>query len=350
MTWQLVHSVALPAAFVVSLVPFLVNHSALASRGSLSYPSQTLPKSDRRAKLDSKLLAVLPAPQPIVGKIRAHSSPSREIGYNLKTKAVKIVSLPRARTNLRQEIEPSSPGFDTAEQKEPRIRRSAQRTLDSENRILIPNTTASPWRALTKLYMTFPSGQMYSCSGTLIAAQYVLTAGHCIYNPTEGGWAKKVEVIPGLNGIYKPYGSAFSTKIRTFVAWTSAQDTNYDLALITLDRAIGNTTGWLGYGYFSAMNGVTSHLAGYPTDKGGLNLYYHAAPLSKATSQQLYYPIETYSGQSGSGIYRIYTPSGGTRGRYVFGVHTSTNRLSNGGTRIDAYKFHALESWIRSGS
>ncbi|HEY9828060.1 MAG TPA: trypsin-like serine protease [Stenomitos sp.] len=349
MTRQLVRYMALSAAFVVSL-PFVVSHSALASRGSLSYPSQTLAKSDRRAKLDPKLLGVPPAPQPITGKARSYSSASREIGYDLRTKAVKIVSLPRVRTTLRQAIEPSSPGFDTADQQEPRIRRNSQSALDTHNRVLITRTTASPWRVLTKLYMTFPNGQMYSCSGTLIAAQYVLTAGHCIYRPDEGGWAKKVEAIPGLNETYKPYGSAFSTKIRTFVAWTSAQDANYDIALVTLDRAIGNTTGWLGYGHFSALNGVTGNLAGYPSDQGGVNLYYHAGPLSKATPQQLHYPIEAYSGQSGSGIYRIYTPSGGTRGRYVLGVHSATNGDSNIGTRIDAYKFNALESWISSGS
>jgi V8-like Glu-specific endopeptidase len=195
--------------------------------------------------------------------------------------------------------------------------------------------------------VTFPKGKG-GCTGTIVAAKYVLTAGHCVYNKAYGGWAKKIEVIPGLSGTYKPYGSAFSTKVRSYTGWTSSQKSDYDIALITLDRSIGSKTGWLGYAYYPSINGVTGNITGYPGDKdNGLYPYYHSGPIARSTSYRLSYQIDTSGGQSGSGIYRIVSDN-----RYVFGVHTngtSSPTGYNSGTRLDSKKFNDIKSWIASG-
>jgi V8-like Glu-specific endopeptidase len=183
----------------------------------------------------------------------------------------------------------------------------------------------------------------------MIAAKYTLTTGQCIYDKSLGGWAKSAEVIPGLQGSYRPYGTAYATYFRTYTNWTSNKDTNYDIGLITLDRNIGNSTGWLGYAYYSSVNGLTGHLAGYPTDKdSGLYSYYDYGSIASSTSYRLYYQIDTSIGQSGSGIYRIYDNK-----RYVFGVHgygSTSSSTYNSGTRIDSNKFNDLKSWINSGT
>lgn len=217
--------------------------------------------------------------------------------------------------------------------------------IGNDDRTRISPTTSFPWRAMTKLRMTFPSGRQFICSGALVAAKYTLTAGHCVFSHTEGGWATSIEVIPGLDGAYKPYGSAFAVRLRSYQGWTQNQDSNYDFALITLDRTIGNSTGWFGYASYATVNGLTGNLGGYPGDRdGGLRLYYHFGTINSSTTNRVSYTIDTAGGQSGSGVYRINNGS-----RYIFAVHTNGGTTSNSGTRITSGRFNDLQTWVASG-
>lgn len=218
--------------------------------------------------------------------------------------------------------------------------------IGTDNRVRISPTTAFPWRAMTKLRMTFPSGRQFVCSGAMIAAKYTLTAGHCVFSHAEGGWARSIEVIPGLDGTYKPYGSAYAVYMRSYQGWTQNRDSNYDFALITLDRTIGHSTGWFGYASYGTVNGLTGNLGGYPGDRdGGQRLYYHFGTINSSTTNRVYYTIDTAGGQSGSGVYRINNGS-----RYIFAVHTNGGTTSNSGTRITSGRFSDLQAWIASGN
>ncbi|MBL8170328.1 MAG: serine protease [Acidobacteria bacterium] len=223
--------------------------------------------------------------------------------------------------------------------------RNTNSVIGNDDRVRISPTTSFPWRAMTKLRMTFPSGRSFICSGAMIAAKYTLTAGHCVFSHGEGGWATTIEVIPGLDGSYKPYGSAYAVYMRSYQGWTRDRDSNYDFGLITLDRSIGNSTGWFGYASYASVNGLTANLGGYPGDlDNGLRLYYHSGPITSSTTDRVYYSIDTAGGQSGSSVYRINNGS-----RYVFAVHTTGYGTYNGGTRITSARFSNLQSWIASG-
>ncbi|HEY9638770.1 MAG TPA: trypsin-like serine protease [Coleofasciculaceae cyanobacterium] len=319
-------------------------------------PSAPLSANDPAAKLDPALVDVpaQPLPANTSAQTRTNSNaPVSAVSYDLKTgKAQVIAPSAVATSSTSSTVSDPSPGLSPNIKTEPPTGVQApiggvkpNSIIGADNRVKITNTTDSPWRTITKLYMTYPNGKTYVCSGTLIAAKYVLTAGHCLHDKAQGGWAKKVEVIPGLKGTYKPYGSAYATKFRSYTNWTSSRDSNYDIALITLDRSIGSTTGWLGYTTYSTVNGLTGHIAGYPAEKdSGLYLYYHSGLIASSNSYRLYYPIDTSGGQSGSSIYRINNSK-----RYVFGVHTTGSTSSNGGTRLDSKKFNDIKSWIGSG-
>lgn len=335
---------------------------AQANTPTLQVPKAPLLPTDPRAILDPALVNVpdVSAPQSSRSQTRTNSSTSNSaISYDLATGKVQLGgSLSATTTRASSLISPPSPGSSTNVVAEPRtdVQSSAggakpRSVIGTDSRTRVTNTTAYPWRTVTKLFVTFPKSNSPSgCSGTLIAAQYVLTAGHCVYNKASGGYAKKIEVIPGLSGTYKPYGSAYAKKIRAYTAWTSSQNSNYDFALITLDRPIGNSTGWLGYTTYSSVNGITGNIAGYPGDKGGTYLYYHSGRISSSTSYRLYYQIDTYGGQSGSGIYYIDSQNN----RYIFGVHTTgvtpSSPSYNSGTRIDAEKYNYITSAIASGT
>jgi V8-like Glu-specific endopeptidase len=318
----------------------------------------TLSPNDPAAKLDPALVNVpaIQAPKSDSSQNRTNSSaPVRAISFDLKTgQTQESASLPATTSATSSSVSVPSMGLSPNVVAEPRAGVQSptggvqpNSVIGKDDRIKITATTSYPWRTATKLIVTFPKGKG-GCTGTIVAAKYVLTAGHCVYNKTYGGWAKKIEVIPGLSGTYKPYGSALATKLRSYTGWTSSQKADHDIGLITLDKSIGNTTGWLGYAYYPSISGVTSNITGYPEDKdNGLYPYYYYGSIASSTSYRLSYQIDTSGGQSGSGIYY---KSGDKR--YVFGVHTkdtSSPTGYNSGTRLDSKKFNDIKSWIASG-
>ncbi len=336
------------------LFPALVGLVAVRAQSEpLPLHNGALSPDDPAAKLDPRLQNVPEKVAPLDSHIDTTNSGTTEVSYNINTGIVQIGPTKPPQTIVplisSDVIEPSlgsAPNSVAKPEKSSSSGITPQSVIGSDDRILINDTTVYPWRAMTKLYITYPDGKSFGCSGVLISAKYVLTAGHCVHDPSHGGFAKTVEVIPGLNGTYKPYGSFSSTNIRSYTNWTVNRDPNYDIALITLNQSIGNTVGWLSLAYYPSVDGVTAYIAGYPGDKdNAVKLYYGYGPILSSTAQRLYYTIDTYEGQSGSGIYRIINDQ-----RYVFGVHTDGTSLTNYGTRIDSTKYNDILTWISSGN
>jgi glutamyl endopeptidase len=326
---------------------------------------EPLERDDPRAELSLEWLSAAPMPFPLYAVAGAADNDPLATGeatFNNKTGEEELADVPSANAKLdglnlskapRQfpsSLGPNANVDGRDEEINERVnaaRRSGQlnSVIGADDRVRISPTTSFPWRAMTKLRMTFPSGRQFICSGALVAAKYTLTAGHCVYSHDEGGWATSIEVIPGLDGTYKPYGSAFATRLRSYIGWTRDRDSNYDMGLITLDRTIGNSTGWFGYASYASVDGLTANLGGYPGDRdSGLRLYYHYGAINSSTTNRVSYTIDTAGGQSGSGVYRINSGS-----RYIFAVHTNGGTSSNSGTRITSGRFSDLQDWIASG-
>jgi len=81
-------------------------------------------------------------------------------------------------------------------------------SIGVDQRLPITNTMDIPWRRYCALRITFPSGASYRGTGFFIGPRAVATAGHCVYLRNQGGWARKIEVIPGNNGSKRPFGQA----------------------------------------------------------------------------------------------------------------------------------------------
>ena len=149
------------------------------------------------------------------------------------------------------------------------------------------DTTVYPWSSIVKLWITFPDGGQFIGSGAIIDGFHVLTCGHCVYSIAHGGWAD-IEVVPGLDGTYKPFYSAWDTNIRSYVEWTQNENRDHDWAVITLDRNIGAWTGWMGRGFYYDLNwysGAWFNTAGYPGDLSynGTVMYYAGGYADYAT-------------------------------------------------------------------
>ncbi len=219
--------------------------------------------------------------------------------------------------------------------------------IGGDDRTYIPNTESFPWNTICKLYITAPDASHWLGTGFIVDGFHVLTAGHCAYIHGHGGWATEIEVVPGKDGSWDPFGHAYMTYMRSYTGWTSSQMPEHDWAMLTLDRNVGSYTGWMGRMTAASSDtlytdGVNS--AGYPADlDGGENMYFDFDYGDGATEYNHYYFIDTAGGQSGMPIWKY---TGGNR--YVLTIHAygRGGTLSNYGTRFNTDKYNRIFDWL----
>lgn len=220
----------------------------------------------------------------------------------------------------------------------------------SDDRVRVTPTTSFPARAQVRLVLSFADGYTSNGSGTLIGRKYIITAGHCVYSHDHLGWATKITAFPGQDGNLKPY-TAYATKLRSVTGWTDDEDNDYDYALITLDRNIGDQTGWFGLASLSddTLDSTTASIAGYPAGLIWGAQYKSTGPIEDYDSTMLFYDIDTSGGMSGSGVYGTFNGQ-----KYVFGVHRGDTVYwlthYNCGPRITNARFNLINGWMASGT
>ncbi|MFV1998270.1 MAG: serine protease [Acidiferrobacterales bacterium] len=219
-----------------------------------------------------------------------------------------------------------------------------------DNRERINNTTEYPWRCICSLIITAADDSRWIGTGWLVSPRVVMTAGHCVHIANNGGWAKRIEVIPGRNATERPYGSAVSSVLRSVRGWTNDQNRDFDYGAILLpeNNAYGRTLGWFGYAsreddYFDSLD---LNLSGYPGDKRGPETgtqWFHSQEVRSVSDRQITYLIDTVGGQSGAPVWEM-TSDGS---RYGVGIHTwGQADFSNGATRITGGVFDNIVNWV----
>lgn len=224
--------------------------------------------------------------------------------------------------------------------------------IGQDNRTRVTPTTSYPWRAIARLVMTFPNNKTYVGTGFFIGPHTVITAAHCVYSHDDGGWATSVEVIPGMDGTLRPYGSAYAVLLAVPTYWISTGgNKNWDIGAVRLaDDTLGNQVGWFGfaaYGYTDLI-GELANLSGYPADKSptGSQWYSYCSIITtghwtNGDETILYHNLDTYGGQSGSPIWFVRDSN-----RYVIGVHTSSwGSAYNAALRIRPHIFSLMVYW-----
>lgn len=204
---------------------------------------------------------------------------------------------------------------------------------DGRSRVL--NTRESPYCIHAQLTMVF-AGQEYVGSGVMVGPHHVLTCGHNVYSIDTKSWAASISVYPALNGRSAPFGELHAVRVYTFADWTNRADTDFDLALLVLNRSIGKFTGWGGVVSTpdSALATQRVHITGYPGDKNCNEMWTMEHTMQSLLAERFEYKIDTYNGQSGSAIWfvKLGLPM-------IAGIHTSGTQFINGGTRISHQKF-----------
>lgn len=185
----------------------------------------------------------------------------------------------------------------------------------------VHNTTIGDYPKHVKIFSTYTDEhgeqETASCSGTMIDPFHVLTAGHCIYMHEDGdgddvdAYAHTVEVHPGFDEWFSPFGKANAVQLHAYSGWTQSEDFDWDIAVIDLDWPIGALSGWRGYGSDPNCGWYTSgyweHF-GYPGDvfSNGLIMYTQSGQFDdcESSGNEVSFDREMYKGQSGGGCVR----------------------------------------------
>jgi glutamyl endopeptidase len=212
----------------------------------------------------------------------------------------------------------------------------------ADDRVRISPATSLPWRWICKLFITFPDGARFVGTGWMIGGRTVMTAGHCVYSRGNGGWASSVEVVPGMDGASRPYGSLVGTSFRSVTGWTQDGKPEFDyVAIILPNCSLGNRVGWFGFAYLndSTLNNMLVNTAGYPGDKPNGTMWFNAGSISRVEERKIYYMIDTIGGQSGSPVWRYLNGE-----RHAVGVH-AYGGCPNSATRITKPVFDNMLAW-----
>ena len=173
-----------------------------------------------------------------------------------------------------------------------------------------------------------------------------MTAGHCVYSHAAGGWARRIEVIPGMDAANRPYGSQVGTSFRSVTGWTRDRSPEYDYGAVILpNNTLGNRVGWFGFTSLSSssLNNLLVNNSGYPGDKPFGTQWFNAGRITRVTNRRLYYMLDTAGGQSGSPVWRYRDGQ-----RHAVGIH-AYGGCPNKSTRITRPVFDRMLEWKNLG-
>ena len=179
----------------------------------------------------------------------------------------------------------------------------ATKIFGDDDRTSVDDTTVFPYSATGMVLATF-GDEVRTGTGAMIGKKLALTVAHLVYD-AELGWADMVAFIPGKKGYLEPFGRVLALQTVSMSGWTSSADERYDMALLVLETAVGEQTG-----YFkievkptAEFNDIAVNSLGYPSDLGGSTLYRADGTASEVEDNFIYFDIDCEPGQSGGPVW-----------------------------------------------
>lgn len=207
--------------------------------------------------------------------------------------------------------------------------------IGADTRKQITNTEDAPYRAVVKL----GGGTLSGCTGWMVSADTLVTAGHCVYNGAF--YTSDFNAWPARNGDSMPFGACQAKQIWTDQRWITGRDENYDWAVVKLNCTVGQQTGWFGYKDDANSNLVNTKVTvtGYPGDKPQSTMWSDSNQVSRVNTTKVWYPVDTIGGQSGA---PVYTAERQAVAIHAYGTGETGASAANSGTRIKAELFNTI--------
>lgn len=249
----------------------------------------------------------------------------------------------------------------------PAADRESPAVVGAEDREQIPNTQIHPWNTIAYISVTYPAGTNFRCSGVLVSAYVVLTAGHCLHNNDRGGYVASARVYPGQtqlvptdNTPVRPYGVKSDVMfLQTTAQWVQISgeasyfinEYRHDLGAIEFRTPFTHTSTFMPVLYGSATSPVTS--AGYPAKVGNNTTYGLYADTGNETLDSFEdyrsnhvreFAIDASGGNSGGPFFYV-APSTGQR--YLVGILSYAGDLDDygGGPWYDSWNQSLVSGW-----
>jgi|GEM_PF-1981507 len=269
-------------------------------------------------------------------------SPVYQEGRTLKTKSQKPIKKKTNQSLLTVDI-----------QSNPKVKRSNnEKVLGKDGRVQVLKTDEWPSSVHGLLELDFGSATCTG-SGTLIASNLVLTAAHNLYDHDYGwGEVKTVYFCPALNGDKAVFGKHKVSRFYYPDPYKQDKKSSEDYGLLVLDTPVGEETGYFGLGILpsSHVEKLTVNVTGYPGNKvigkkGIHEMWGMGGKPTQVTEKHIEYQIDTFNGQSGSGVWFQEGED-----YYVVGVHVAGGdeiRKVNWATLLTKSRYDQINTWVQ---
>ncbi|GGG33526.1 hypothetical protein GCM10007425_30270 [Lysinibacillus alkalisoli] len=215
--------------------------------------------------------------------------------------------------------------------------------IGPDGRHKVADPSVMPYRAMTYIILEY-NNFVSSCSGTIVDNYKVLTNAHCVVDKDTKETPKKITVFTQMqdNNYVHSYKAVSSHYPSTYNG-----NTDVDYAVILLDQTSSTVPGIAnGKTPIKTVTNLTNNQAlkvyGYPGDKSPVSLWGMSGNLESQTSTIAYYNMDTYSGQSGSGVLNT---SNELVAVHAAGFSTTSGLRYNGGPKMTSTAVNFINSF-----
>ncbi|MCB1469803.1 MAG: serine protease [Rhizobiaceae bacterium] len=341
---------------VLWAAPSIAADFSAGSEGS-GETSRALPSGEEFTFRDATPVAPLPAGEASRGLDLDEETVVKSftaVGKSSDGKEVRIEPSDSVKKAIKGDLNPADRGGIEGESVDPltKAEDASRQVFGNDDRVQVTNTKVYPYNVIGYLEMKNQEGEIGMCTGTLIGPSTVLTAAHCVYDHTKGGFVDEILFVPGLAGPDNaPFGAyAYDTVyinqgyIDNYQGQYDGSIIPYDMSVITLQDPIGDALGWLGYYAYPDLANFEANIAGYQSDKPPFTLWRTRCDvLSERVYDNVFsYDCDVVPGSSGSAVY-AYDSS--VKQRVIVGVNVASSpEIMNQAVRLTATNVE----WINS--